>query len=304
MRCGVCGASRHKPYRTLGQWRLVRCLDCRVVYLCPRPSDEELAGLYSDRYFAERSIQDDHSPPSVEAEIQTRVPAAARLGAEVQPSVQWLDVGCASGYLLAAAKRLGFQTQGIEISNWAASFAQQSLGLEVFLGTLRGFTESVDSPRFNLITAMAYLEHSGSPGEDLRLMAKMLQPGGIVVVRVPNLKSFDRFWHGDAWHAWHVPFHLYHFTPSDLTHLFRSVGLTPYRLDVGFWNPMVHLREARLGDGLRADHPLEGRSRPPVGGSVRQSGANHSPSGRSRLKAIVGKVLSGRDMMVYGRKEP
>jgi len=247
-------------------------------------------------------LQEDHSDATVELEVRGRVGIAAELASEVDAPCRWLDVGCASGYLIAAASRLGHSTQGVEISEWAAGFAVDKMGLDVFHGTLAEFARRMPGRCFNLITAMAYLEHSPSPMQDMRLLAGLLEPGGALVLRVPNLASFDRHWHGDLWRGWSLPYHLHHFSPRDMHYLAHEAGLMVYRLDKGFWNPIVHAREALRGEGRRADHPLEGR---PSLKSEAASGRAHvvgQATMRGRVKARLGELLSGRDMVVYARK--
>jgi len=301
--CEVCGSGDWLPYRQVGEWRLVGCVNCGVVRLNPRPSEAELGRLYSQDYYIENQIQDDHSPAAVAREIDLRLDVAEQLAAHAEGPCRWLDVGCASGYLIAAGMRLGFDVEGVEISEWAARFAARELGLIVFRGTLTDYLIGFRGRRFNLVTAMAYLEHSFQPRQDLNHIAELLEPGGVAVVRVPNLASFDRLWHGQAWRGWSVPYHLYHFTPKGLMGAMRRQGLEPYRIDLGFWNPAVHLREALRGDGLRADHPLEGRRpREPHGRALPGGRSIPRQAARAWLRAILARVLTGRDMIIHARK--
>jgi SAM-dependent methyltransferase len=259
--------------------------------------------LYTDAYFSERHVQEDHSTSAVEREIGLRLETARGLMEEASSPCRWLDIGCASGYLIAAGSRLGCEVEGIEISEWAATFAAGTLGLRVFGGTLSEFSKVSDGRRYGLITAMAYLEHSATPLEDLVSIADLLSPAGVFVVRLPNRSGFDRYWHGDLWHGWHLPYHLYHFTPASLRRLIERVGLVPYRIDTGFWNPLVHLREALRGDGIRADHPFEGRPRDLEIQPSPVAVANPRPSSLTgRVKPYLAPIFSGRDMIVYARK--
>lgn len=301
--CAVCGADQSRPYQQIAEWCLVRCSRCGVVYLNPSPTEDALRRLYTEAYYSSHHLQDDHSTKTVEQEIVQRMPAAKSLASEVQLPCRWLDVGCASGYLIAAGKRLGCEVEGVELSEWAASFAVQKLGLRVFCGKLGEYVRDSADRVFDLITAMAYLEHSPAPMEDLRAMAGLLPPNGVLVVRLPNLGSFDRRWHGDQWRGWSLPYHLYHFAPRSLAGLMEQVGLTPYRLDAGFWNPLVHLREAIRGDGLRADHPLEGRPGIAESREGRPYPASVDlPLWKIHVKALLGRMFSGRDMVIYARK--
>ena len=300
--CGLCGETDSRPFNRLREWSLVQCRACNGVFLNPRPTRAALTRLYSQEYFTEKRLQHDHRASVVKAEVALRADPVAQLTAEAGHVGRWLDIGCASGYLLAAARRAGWHVQGVEISEWAAQFASVELGLTVFCGTLEGFAEDDHVGEFDLVTAMAYLEHSPSPPEDIRLIRRMLLPGGVVAIRVPNLGSFDRLWHGDRWRGWDPPFHLFHFTVRRLRELLEEEGLAVYRVHREFWNPLVHIREWRLGEGLRADHPYEGRDRLQSTMSLgrgRSAGARGLKSG---VRALLGPILTGRDMVLYARK--
>jgi SAM-dependent methyltransferase len=301
--CRACGSDRWKQYRRQEGWQLVRCLDCDAVHLNPSPSESELERLYTAEYYQDHQLQEDHSPAVVEQEIVLRMSSARRLMEEAPSPCRWLDIGCASGYLLAAARKLGCEVEGIEISEWAADFASTMLGLKVFRGTVGQYMEAWDGRRFGLITAMAYLEHSLTPRDDVQAVARLLVPGGVFVMRLPNRASFDRFWHGNSWRGWSLPYHLYHFNPSSLRRLMSQAGLTPFRFDGGFWNPIVHWRESRRGDGLRADHPLEGRHHE-AGAAASRSGTikNAAAPLIGWTRKLLGRVLTGRDMILYARR--
>ncbi len=301
--CDLCGRNNAGPYKTIDQWTLVQCPACKLVYLNPRPTANELSKLYSQEYYRTRQLQFDHSPDEVAREIAIREPSASQLTAEAGKVGRWLDIGCASGYLIAAARKLGWDVGGVEISEWSSGFARNELGLDVFCGTLLDFERQRGARNFDLITAMAYLEHSPSPIGDLRTAARLIKPGGILVIKTPNVTSFDMRWHGNRWHGWHLPYHLYHFSPQTLSMELKATGFKILRLEPDLWNPRVHYWEARLGDGWRADHPDEGRaaSRP-------QPSSSSLPEARSRSKDAVrrwlGQFLTGRNMMVYARKNP
>jgi SAM-dependent methyltransferase len=303
--CEFCTSKESLPFKTLGKWKLVQCPSCKLVYLNPRPTTDELSRMYSQEYYEYRQMQFDHSLHQVEREVAVRLPSAERLAREVGKTGCWFDIGCASGYLIAAARRLGWHVKGVEISTWSAEFARDGLGLDVLCGTLRDFEQKSGDNKFDLITAMAYLEHSSSPLNDLRIAAKLLKPGGLLVIKVPNLSSLDRLWHGSRWHGWHLPYHLYHFSPKTLCFALNAVNLSVQRIEQDFWNPKVHFREIRLGEGWRADHPDEGRA---ASQKLHHSdlGPSKLPVASSSLKDKVnpwlGRILSGRNMVVYARK--
>jgi len=226
-------------------------------------------------------VQHDHSDDTVRLEVDERIPSAKRIAGEAPRTGFWLDIGCGSGYRLAAAREIGWSVQGVEISSWAGEFGRHSLDLPIRIGKLQTFQEEDEKSKFDIITLMAYLEHSSNPLEDLRIVKSMLKKGGLVVLRVPNVTNYDRYWHGSKWRGWHLPFHLYHFSPKTLKQMLASAGLKPYRIDVDFWNPILHLKNAFQHGQPRWDGSLEGGL--PAG----QAGLKTPASDPPRWKAVV-----------------
>ncbi len=75
-----------------------------------------------------------------------------------------LDIGCAAGFSLIAARERGWEAEGIECSEFCVQYAR-SRGLTVHQGSLHdypGKNESMDA-----ITMWDYLEHSPDPLGDL-----------------------------------------------------------------------------------------------------------------------------------------
>jgi hypothetical protein len=124
----------------------------------------------------------------------------------------------------------------------------------------------------------------------------------MLMVSGPNVASFDRLWHGKDWMGWHLPFHLYHFTYSTYRKILEKNGFEIVKKEAAFWNPILHFREARLGDGLRADHPSSAvisiKEGDPV--EVRMDG----PVARMKelVKPVLTSILSGRDLSLYALK--
>jgi SAM-dependent methyltransferase len=83
------------------------------------------------------------------------------------------------------------------------------------------------------------LEHLPSPGKALQEAFRILKPGGRVFIYCPNVQSYMARWFGESWAGWHLPFHLYHFTPATMRRLvlaenFRLVRLGTVTPDILF----------------------------------------------------------------------
>src|ERR1051326_4277627 len=75
--CPLCSASRFTPFKQIGNWALVKCVECQLVMLNPQPTAESLSALYdSPSYYRER-IQQIPSPLTAEKRVQRLMPEFA-----------------------------------------------------------------------------------------------------------------------------------------------------------------------------------------------------------------------------------
>src|SRR4051812_9842008 len=108
--CALCGAAC--PVRfVMGAFSIHRCAACDFEFVHPVPAPEVLAAVYARGYFsgpgagytdyfgAERAV--------TQAKARTRIARLEQLGA--RPAGAWLDIGCADGGFVAAARAQGFR---------------------------------------------------------------------------------------------------------------------------------------------------------------------------------------------------
>jgi 2-polyprenyl-3-methyl-5-hydroxy-6-metoxy-1,4-benzoquinol methylase len=139
-----------------------------------------------------------------------------------------LEVGCASGAVLEAAQKKGWQVQGVEYSADAAREAAAH-GVPVHIGGL----EDAGLPEQDVIFMGDVLEHVPDPSATLREAARILAPGGALALRGPlTTNSFARRLGLTYMEAFkqrlllrEPPYHLWEFEPETLTKLVRGAGL-------------------------------------------------------------------------------
>lgn len=106
-----------------------------------------------------------------------------------------LDIGCGGGLLSEPMTRLGFAVTGVDasernIGTAATHAAEQGLGIAYRAATAEQLLAEGAGP-FDVILNMEVIEHVADPGEFLRTCARLLAPGGLMVVATLNrtLKS-------------------------------------------------------------------------------------------------------------------
>ena len=229
--CAVCGAREmtylHRKASPEGQvFPIVRCTACGLVYVNPRRRQETLADLYRrslyfqnvhdvmfgyDDYMGDRDILAiffNHQLDTIERHVKAR----GRL----------LDVGCAVGFLLDEARRRGWQTAGVELSEFASEYARTENKLDVLSTTLRDATYPAE--HFDAIVMDDVIEHFGDPEGEMREVWRVLKHGGVVLIHTPNADSPWYTLMRKYWVHLKPGEHLYYFSPSTLAKLLEKTG--------------------------------------------------------------------------------
>jgi 2-polyprenyl-3-methyl-5-hydroxy-6-metoxy-1,4-benzoquinol methylase len=210
--------------------RIVRCRRCGLIYCNPRLDVRSLKKIYAKDYF----VLDEQNPGIDykayanyirEEPVITRsmVKRMKKLERYAEHKGMLLDVGCAAGFSLVAARKLGWEAEGIEFSEFCVNYAR-SRGLAVHQGSLHdypGNQEGIDA-----ITMWDYLEHSSDPLGDLKICSSLLKPGGIILLSIPNVDSWSYRLLGKKWIGFKNIEHLYFFSRKTLEKLARAAGLT------------------------------------------------------------------------------
>lgn len=130
---------------------------------------------------------------------------AAWIEKEVQNG-KLLDYGCGTGAFVQFMESRGWSSFGIEPDDGARSIAQKKSK------NIYKYFAEVENEKYSVITLWHVLEHIPDYSHMLKNLIQILQPGGVLVIAVPNHKSYDAKFYKNNWAAWDVPRHLWHFS--------------------------------------------------------------------------------------------
>lgn len=194
------------------------CLGCGLYRTDPLPAAEELREYYRKLYRLEYK--------GVERPKSHHVLRAARAARDrlrwLRPHLPpggggWLEVGAGSGEFAYLMGREGFAVTALEPNAGYAGYLRDTLGLRV----REGFLEDLEAAGEGWagISCFHVLEHHPDPVEALVRMRRLLAPGGVLAVEVPNA-AFTAV-HPD--HRFHEA-HLVHFRLESLARAARRAG--------------------------------------------------------------------------------
>jgi SAM-dependent methyltransferase len=130
-----------------------------------------------------------------------------------------LDVGCATGALLATLAERGWDPQGVEISQAQASYGEELHRLPIFAGSLEA--AGFPSASFDLVHASHLIEHLNDPASFIGEVGRVLAPGGLLVLTTPNADGLQARLLGRRWRS-AIYDHLYLFSIRTLKALLES----------------------------------------------------------------------------------
>lgn len=244
-----------------GTYDIVRCRHCGVEQTWPRLTAGELKDLYEQFY----------NWGGEQNTLYTRLREWLLFSRLYRLWLRWdgdcffqlrrgngrlLDIGCNEGRGLAIYTQNGFQAEGLELNETAAEVAR-ARGFKVHTDPLERLAPE---EHFDVVVLSNVIEHLSDPVASLRDVRRLLRPGGQVWISCPNGNSLWRRVFGRHWINYHVPFHLWHFSPATLGAILTRTDfriaeiqtITPAVWLTGSWCGIFGERQGRPNRLLRS----------------------------------------------------
>ncbi len=130
-----------------------------------------------------------------------------------------LDIGAGTGDFINFCKKNNWNVVGVEPSNKAKEIA--STKELVLLSSI----EEIKEEKYDVITMWHVLEHVPNLNDYIKALKKLLKKDGVLVIAVPNFKSYDANHYKNFWAAYDVPRHIWHFSRKSISKLFSEVNM-------------------------------------------------------------------------------
>jgi SAM-dependent methyltransferase len=132
-----------------------------------------------------------------------------------------LEIGCAAGFFLDEAKKLGWKVRGLEISPTEVEFAQKTLGLDVKSGSIDLLSED---DQFDVICLFFVMEHIPDYLNFLNQLVQRIPSGGFIALALPSMNGPSFKTSPEEWFKTHPKDHFYDFTPKSLGEVMVRLG--------------------------------------------------------------------------------
>lgn len=153
----------------------------------------------------------------------------ALLRRALPPPARLLDVGAGRGRFVVAASAAGYAAEGLEPSTRGVRAAREEYGVK--LGQSGVEEATVPAGSFDALSLWHVLEHLEDPRAALRTLRGWLAPGGVLLVGVPNLDSWQARLAAERWYHLDLPRHRTHFSPRGLATLLEETGFEVERVE-------------------------------------------------------------------------
>ena len=264
MWCEWCGAELGPAAER--RKRRTHCGRCGAWTTDPKPGAEELDRAYGDWY---RPAGGRFFGVGDAVLRRTRGRLASRLD-RIAARGRVLDVGSGDGALLQALRAHGREAAGVERD------PSQS--------ELSGLEGAEAGGSWAAIVFWHSLEHLPDAGAALERASRLLAPGGVLVIAIPNPASLQARAFGDRWLALDIPRHLVHVPAATLLARLDQLGLAVQRVS--------YLRGGQVAFGWL--HGLVGMlpGHPDLYDAIRRPQARREPiSFLARAAALAAGVL-------------
>jgi len=227
--CPACGETKILPFLTAKDYtvthenfELTHCQACELLFTNPRPTASEAGPYYkSENYISHSDTQRGiinklyHVVRNFTLKQKTRWIEKEKTG-----NLELLDIGCGNGHFLHACQKAGWKISGMELDPVTAARAETMLGIDIY-SSIKNIPKN---EKFNLISLWHVLEHVYELEEYFMFFKSKIAKEGVLLLALPNSKSFDAQHFKEYWAAYDVPRHIYHFEPSTVASLAKRHG--------------------------------------------------------------------------------
>jgi SAM-dependent methyltransferase len=212
--CDLCGSTKYKiRYKKPDNWLwinqfeypVVKCINCGLVYVNPRPCEEYTGLFYPAGYHAAR----DTSEHLKRYKIQSKF-------LPILKNEKILDIGCARGDFLIYLKQIypDISAYGVDLF----SDKTNSKDIKFYKKNLKEC--NFNAWEFDIVTAWAVFEHLLYPSQYFEEVSRILKKKGKFIFLVTNAESL----YGRRAYIEDVPRHTYHYSEKTLQQYAHKYG--------------------------------------------------------------------------------
>jgi 2-polyprenyl-3-methyl-5-hydroxy-6-metoxy-1,4-benzoquinol methylase len=212
------------------------CEGCGLIFMKSPPKD--MSPYYRGGY----------DPIPVTAAELRQIAAGEKYRTEpvlkYKSSGRCLEIGPWRGVICSNMKDAGFEVTAIEMDAACVSFLREKLGVEAIPSIDPADSMRQLRPGFDVIISWHSLEHLPRPWTVIEQASRLLSPGGILVLAMPNPDSYEFSRLKARWYHLDAPRHLQLFPLKTLVNICQANQLTPLEITTSDRFSQIQSRQA------------------------------------------------------------
>ncbi len=215
--CPVCAGNRFTLlFEKLGE-PFVRCDECGLVLINPRPLHTKVLDTYTTDYSHHYAVKGVKKFRRCKRWVE-------RVKKSFSSSGRWLDIGCSVGFVVKAANEAGYEGHGIDVEDWGIRHGREELGLKNLVsGTLE--QQHYPDAYFDVISLYDVIEHVPDLNLLVRELKRTLARNGVIDIITPDLGHWRTPSSLNDWNEIKPSEHLYYFDIRTLSRLLEKHAL-------------------------------------------------------------------------------
>jgi SAM-dependent methyltransferase len=247
-------------------YNILRCKDCGLLFLDPRPAKDEIPKLYSSSYY---TVNPD-SPLFLKgfiyhAKLKNDINRVVKIIKRYHLS-SVLELGCGNVKRLIGLRKR-FKSDRLKLVGIDLQFSKEVrdeagyYDVELFERNADFSKDDLGLGKFDLVLMSQLLEHLDTPNDVLMKIKTQMYSGVKILIETPNPGGLDFFlFHNRFWGGYHIPRHFYIFPQRSLILFLEKLGFNiiekGFMPSPGFW--IMSFRNAlRLNSLKRSDSKWE-----------------------------------------------
>jgi 2-polyprenyl-3-methyl-5-hydroxy-6-metoxy-1,4-benzoquinol methylase len=227
MNCPLCNSENINKKFTIERFKepfiIFECGRCKFQF--QNTDKEKVYSFYSKNYYTgkqEYSYYDEREKEKFARCVWKKRFNILKKFDHSNGEKRFLDVGCAFGGFMQVAKEACYTPYGVEISDYAASFAAQRFGeSNIFIGSIEDI--KLPSNFFSIVTMVEVIEHIFDPKKALMNIFNSMKKGGCLLIQTANITGLQAKIYGKNYH-YYLPGHVSYFSKKNLKNLLFETG--------------------------------------------------------------------------------
>ena len=217
--CYYCGSSRSSLFDTENGFNLVKCGSCGLLYVNPRPSDEDISkGAETGLHWGEQTL--DLTGIFQDEQVNRFGDIINKFYGKKKPKKNslWLDIGCGHGeFLYALNQNFGneIKLKGCE-PNLEKVKSAVSKGLDV-----ESFYPDEHNMTYDYVSMLNVYSHLSNPLNSLNNWKKLVKPGGEILIETGDTTDLTK---DTIAKPYYLPDHLSFATKDIVVDILKRVG--------------------------------------------------------------------------------